>query len=242
MAKIKYSAIGITNMSGKSGGSVFAFNRAGAYVRRWAKPTNPKTDIQTATRQAFGALSRAYGALTDAQVSAWKTWGIENPRVDRLGESRPMQSMQAFMSANANRKTIGLGSIDEPLSVYTAIPYFEPRNFVIQFEDGTGVLDVAQFQLLVDDRLTPPLAGLYAVVTIAKVSGMSKRGFGSVVNEYKFPTVTQITTLSTTVDVTDQITIAGVVPGDKVYIKVELYNTAGQKSEGITLSTIAEEV
>lgn len=241
MAKIKYSAIGITNMSGKSGGSVFAFNRAGAYVRRWAKPTNPMTDLQTATRQAFGALSRAYGSLTDAQVSAWKTWGIENPRVDRLGESRPMLPMQAFMSANANRKTIGLGSIDEPLSVYTAIPFFVPQDLSVEFEEGTGVLDSAVFTLLVDDRLTPPLAGLYAVVSIAKASGMSKRGFGSVVNEYKFPVATAITALSTNVSISTQVAQAGIVPGDKVYIKVELYNTAGQKSEGVTLSTDAIE-
>lgn len=234
MAKIKFSAIGITNMSGKSGGSVFAFNRSGSYVRRWAKPTNPMSDLQTAVRQAFGASARAYGALTEAQRNAWKQFGIDNPRVDRLGDSRAMQAMQAFISANQNRHTVGLPAVDEPVQGAYAIPAFEIYNLAI---DTASASDV---ELDLTGLYASPVAGLYAVITFAVTGSASGKSYGSVVNDYGHAVVNSITAGSTTINLTSGITNAGVVSGQRVFIKVELYNTAGQKSEGITLAAVAQ--
>lgn len=233
MAKIKFSAIGITNMSGKSGGSVFAFNRAGSYVRRWAKPTNPMSNLQTAVRQAFGASARAYGALTEAQRNAWKQFGIDNPRVDRLGDSRPMQAMQAFISANQNRNTVGLPAVDEPVQNAYTIPSFRLANMSID------TASISEVDLGLTGIYTSPIAGLTAVVSLAVTSSASGKSFGSVVNDYGHAAAYTITAAATTLAITQQITDAGVVAGQKVFIKVELYNTAGQKSEGVTLSAVA---
>lgn len=235
MAKIKFSAIGITNMSGKSGGSVFAFNRSGSYVRRWAKPTNPMTDIQTAVRQSFGALSRAYGTLTEAQREAWRTFGIGNPKVDRLGDSRPMQPMAAFMSANQNRNTIGLPTVTNPVQNAYKLPGFELQGLAIDLATVSEV-DVNLTGLFV----TPiPANSLYAVVSIAVTDSASAKSFGSVVNSYKDATSYPIATPTETIDFSTQIVNAGVSAGQNVFIKVELYNTAGQKTEGVTLSAVA---
>lgn len=233
MAKIKFSAIGITNMSGKSGGSVFAFNRAGSYVRRWAKPTNPMSDLQTAVRQAFGASARAYGALTEAQRNAWKQFGIDNPRVDRLGDSRPMQAMQAFISANQNRNSVGLPAVDEPVQGAYAIPAFELSRYVVDLGDDSEI-DVDLTGLYAS-----PVAGLYAVVSLAVTGSASGKGYGSVVNDYGHAQAYPITAASTNIIINTQIAAAGVIAGQRVFVKVELYNTAGQKSEGVTLATVA---
>ena len=64
MAKIKLSAIGITNISGKSGGSVFAHNKNGNYVRRLGIATQPQTAKQTLVRGVFGLFSRMWSDLT----------------------------------------------------------------------------------------------------------------------------------------------------------------------------------
>lgn len=233
MAKVKFSAIGITNMSGKSGGSVFAFNRAGSYVRRWAKPTNPMSDLQTAVRQAFGASARAYGALTEAQRNAWKQFGIDNPRVDRLGDSRPMQAMQAFISANQNRHTVGLPAVDEPVQGAYAIPAFKLTNFAVDTANDSEV----------DINLTGlfplPVTGLYAVISIAVTGSASGKGYGSVVNDYGHAQAYPITSGSTNLIFTPQMASVGVIAGQRVFIKVELYNAAGQKSEGVTLAAVA---
>lgn len=234
MAKIKFSAIGITNMSGKSGGSVFAFNRAGSYVRRWAKPTNPMSDLQTAVRQAFGASARAYGALTEAQRNAWKQFGIDNPRVDRLGDSRPMQAMQAFISANQNRHTIGQPAVDEPVQDAYPIPAFEIKAFLIDLADVTD-LDIELTGLY-----RPPITGLYAVVSLAVTNSASGKSYGSVVNDYGHTVAYPVTNGTQTLDLTQQFANAGIVTGQRVFAKVELYNLAGQKSEGVTTSAIAQ--
>lgn len=233
MAKIKFSAIGITNMSGKSGGSVFAFNRAGSYVRRWAKPTNPMSDLQTAVRQAFGASARAYGALTEAQRNAWKQFGIDNPRVDRLGDSRAMQAMQAFISANQNRHTIGLPAVDEPVQGAYTIPAFTLGGLLIELGD------VSEIDIDLTGLYESPVAGLYAVVSLAVTGSASGKSYGSVVNDYGHAKAYPITQASTTLMFSQQINDAGVVAGQRVFIKVELYNEAGQKSEGVTLAEVA---
>lgn len=233
MAKIKFSAIGITNMSGKSGGSVFAFNRAGSYVRRWAKPTNPMTDLQTAVRQAFGASARAYGALTEAQRNAWKQFGIDNPRVDRLGDSRAMQAMQAFISANQNRHTIGLPGVDEPVQGAYAIPGFYIETYVVDL-GSTSEID-----LVLTGLYAQPVTGLYAVISLAVTGSESGKSYGSVVNDYGHAKHYVVNAGSVNLDISQQITNAGVIAGQRVFIKVELYNTAGQKSEGITSSAVA---
>lgn len=234
MAKVKFSAIGITNMSGKSGGSVFAFNRAGSYVRRWAKPTNPMSDLQTAVRQAFGASARAYGALTEAQRNAWKQFGIDNPRVDRLGDSRAMQAMQAFISANQNRHTIGLPAVDEPVQGAYTIPAFELGALIIDL-DGTTSIDIDLTGLY-----ESPVAGLYAVISLAVTGSASGKGYGSVVNDYKHAQSYTMATASESLNITGQLASAGVIVGQHVFLKVELYNTAGQKSEGVTTSAVAQ--
>lgn len=232
MAKIKFSAIGITNMSGKSGGSVFAFNRSGSYVRRWAKPTNPMSDLQTAVRQVFGASARAYGALTEAQRNAWKQFGIDNTRVDRLGDSRVMQAMQAFISANQNRNTIGLPAVDEPVQNAYTLPAFSLANFSATLSPAAFELDLNLTGLFVT-----PVAGLYAVISMATVESTSAKSYGSVVNSYKHLSNATITETSTTLDFTAEAVDAGVLAGQTVFIKVELYNAAGQKTEGVTIST-----
>lgn len=234
MAKVKFSAIGITNMSGKSGGSVFAFNRAGSYVRRWAKPTNPMSDLQTAVRQAFGASARAYGALTEAQRNAWKQFGIDNPRVDRLGDSRPMQAMQAFISANQNRNTIGLASVDEPVQGAYTIPSFELTTFAVD------TASTSEIDLDLTGLYESPVAGLYAVVSLAVTGSASGKSYGSVVNDYGHAQHYPITQGSSNLVIDNQIADAGVVAGQRVFVKVELYNTAGQKSEGVTRSAVAQ--
>lgn len=233
MAKVKFSAIGITNMSGKSGGSVFAFNRSGSYVRRWAKPTNPMSDLQTAVRQAFGASARAYGALTEAQRNAWKQFGIDNPRVDRLGDSRAMQAMQAFVSANQNRHTIGLPAVDEPVQGAYTIPAFEISGYSI---DLNGIPEL-EFDLT--GLYALPVAGLYAVVSFAVTGSASGKSYGSVVNDYGHAKAYPVTGANTILDISAQVASAGIIEGQRVFVKVELYNTAGQKSEGVTLAVVA---
>lgn len=74
MAKIVNAGIA-GELSGKLGGQVFARNRAGAYVRQNAQPTNPNTLAQIRARSAFGNSSSVYHSLQASQKSGWQNLG-----------------------------------------------------------------------------------------------------------------------------------------------------------------------
>ena len=228
--KVKYSAIGITNMSGKSGGSVASFNKFGSYIRRWAKPTNPKSDKQTAVRQAFGALSRMFGSLTPAEIEGWKQWGIDHATKDRFGDSRPMTAIGAFMSVNQNRLGIGLPVTKVTIAEYTKIPSFQLAAVTSVFEDVEITLDLIGL-------LPTPITGLTASVSAVVSNAGSNLDFGSVKNKYRKVLDKPITSASTSLEL-DPSTELGAVSGDVLFVSVKIINNAGLASSDVTLKIV----
>lgn len=64
------------DLSGKMKGLVFAFNKAGSYVRGFRMPTDPKTGAQLNNRATFAEASTTWHSLTDAQKAAWNAFAI----------------------------------------------------------------------------------------------------------------------------------------------------------------------
>ena len=226
MAKIKLSAIGITNISGKSGGSVFAHNKNGNYVRRLGIATQPQTAKQTLARSIFGVISRMWGSLTEAQREAWKTWGADNPKTDQFGDSRPLTGRQAFISANSNLKTVGLAPISSPSIVRPIFPSVSNFSGEIVFTSA-GVIDDA---LLVVDMSTGTSSINY-VLSVAVVS--SGADFGTAKNKY----VQVATGLASALDgynIIGELNALGVSQNNNVYLKVEFIAPNGQKSSAVT--------
>lgn len=102
MAKVVYGQ-GVSKMSGRLGGSVYANNRGGAYVRNWVKPINPRTNYQENQRALVADASAAWRNLTTAQQDAWSTWASTHPIVDRLGNSILRSGHQAYVGVNVLR-------------------------------------------------------------------------------------------------------------------------------------------
>jgi len=84
MAKI-ILGIGVAQISGKIGGSVFSRNKSGAYVRTNRKGTNPNTISQQVARTKFSQGSKFFKALSSVQQQSFKDNAINYPQVDRLG-------------------------------------------------------------------------------------------------------------------------------------------------------------
>ncbi len=102
MAKVQFGG-GISAMSGKLGGNVFARNKGGAYTRNWVKPTNPSTPAQQNQRNTLALKSAAWRGITDSERNSWKSWAEDNPVLDRLGSSIVLSGAQAFTKININR-------------------------------------------------------------------------------------------------------------------------------------------
>lgn len=111
MGLIKYG-IAVSDISGKVSGNVFARNRAGSYVRKWAKPTNTPTMKQSANRLAFGNVSKDWAALTLLQQEGWNTLASTVTRKNRLGEDYTPTGRQIYLESSNNLRVIG----DTPLT------------------------------------------------------------------------------------------------------------------------------
>lgn len=106
MAKVALGG-GVAAISGKSGGTVFARNKGGAYMRNFVKPTNPSTAYQEEARDRLTQYSNEWRTLTDAQREAWNAWASEHPVLDRLGAAKTLTGAQAYTKINTNRDLAG---------------------------------------------------------------------------------------------------------------------------------------
>ena len=106
MAKIAFGG-GVSQASGKIGGTVYSRNKGGAYFKNWVVPTNPSTSKQQAQRNLLSLKSAAWRDLTQEQRTAWQTYADNNPILDRLGNSITLTGAQAYIKINVNRTNAG---------------------------------------------------------------------------------------------------------------------------------------
>lgn len=74
-------------VSGKVGGTVYAHNKGGSYMRILRRPTNPKSVAQVMARSNFGSGSNLWRACTAPQRAAYNTFATTffNPLKARPG-------------------------------------------------------------------------------------------------------------------------------------------------------------
>lgn len=111
MARIKFSSIGITNIVGKAGGSVYSTNKGGAYFKNFVKPSNPKTIAQQSVRALFGAIAAAWRLLTDAQRKGWDKASLDFPYIDVFGDTKHLSGAGLHQKLNGNLSAAGLDMI-----------------------------------------------------------------------------------------------------------------------------------
>jgi hypothetical protein len=99
MALVKYGN-GVAAMSGKVAGNVHARNKAGAYVRSWAKPTSTPTIKQSQNRARFGNQSALWGSLTSSQRDGWNSAAPGTQLLNRLGDPYVPTGRQLALSSN----------------------------------------------------------------------------------------------------------------------------------------------
>lgn len=236
MARIKWSAIGITNASGKSGGSVFSHNRAGAYVRRWAKPVNKQSDRQTEMRSLWGNVSQQWGRLSDEEVNLWKSAAQNTTVTDGFGDTRSMTGFSLFMRTNQNR-THGMGlpitQIPLPLETLPSIDILSVGPTLDGSAESASAIDIKM------ENGTPETT-FTASVGFSVVSPNRNLDFGSVKNQFNFRLRKQYTTDAegnANVKISNQ-EIADIIgaPFDAstLFVQVHNHSDAGQKSNPVT--------
>lgn len=236
--KIKWSAIGITNASGTSGGTTFAHNRGGAYARRWAKPVNAQTSRQTAMRSLWGAVAQTWGQLNESEVSAWNAAGENIQVTDGFGSSHNMTGNTYFMRVNQNRTHgMGLPITRTPLPL-VALPNVSYNEHYIDMRSSATLSIAVSLNL---ENGTPG-AEITASIGFTIVAANSNKGYGSVKNQFNQrirKTVILDASGNATVDIInndpDLVAILGNAGnGSTVYLQVHTHSAAGQKSNPVT--------
>jgi hypothetical protein len=103
MASIKFGG-GVTGMSGSIGGSTYARNRFGYYLRPRTKPVNPNSTRQSAIRLYMKYYTeRWHDTLTPTNRSQWNTYAASVPVKNRLGETVYLTGFNWYIAVNIVR-------------------------------------------------------------------------------------------------------------------------------------------
>jgi len=165
MALVKYGG-GIVQASGSIGGTTFARNRFGNYMRARTKPVNPQSARQVAARARIAFLSEEWSdTLTAAQRLAWEAYASAIAWTNRLGESVNLTGYNHFCRSNAAILSVG-GTVVTDGPTTLSLPNSDPTFSValsaadgvtITFDDSLDWLDEVGGYLSLDLG-TPQLA------------------------------------------------------------------------------------
>jgi hypothetical protein len=175
MAKIIYGA-GVSQMSGKQGGTVFSRNKSGAYTRTNRKGTNPNTASQQSRRANFRAASRYFRTLSAVQQQSFKDNAINYPQIDRLGQTVTLSGAQLANKFANLLKLQGLGL--DPQEMGSPLFLASPLSLAIGSTTVAGVITVLTIDALFTDSGggdTDSIGGDYTVVL--KASKLMGNGF-----------------------------------------------------------------
>lgn len=99
--------------SGKAGGSVYAKNKAGYYVRSNRRGNAP-TAAAAAVKAFLISVSQSWRQLIESDRQSWNVAAPNYPYVNRLGETRTRSGFQLFMLFNLENAINGWPQINVP--------------------------------------------------------------------------------------------------------------------------------
>jgi hypothetical protein len=141
MASIKFGG-GVTAMSGSIGGSTYARNRFGYYLRPRTKPVNPNSTGQELMRSTMAHLTELWhSTITAPQRIAWATYAAAVPSKNRLGETIYLTGFNQFVRSNSIAKA-KLNTFVAPGPTVLALPETDP-SFLITASVATQLVSVA---------------------------------------------------------------------------------------------------
>lgn len=124
MAIIQFGAL-VAGIRGTLGGVTYSGNGAGAYIKSWARPTNPRTQAQESVRAQASAIGAWWRSLSQSQRDDWNTWAANGAQVQYnvFGEPYFLSGAQFGGRVNRWRQSAGLAfRNDEPTDSWPVAP------------------------------------------------------------------------------------------------------------------------
>jgi len=124
---MKFKSHIVTQASGSVGGTTYAQNQGGLYMRARSIPTNPNSAAQQALRNVFKGLMNAWtNTLTAAQRAAWNVYSTNVPMKGPLGDTRPIGGVANFIRSNTPRVQNAQSRIDSAPTTFDVGAFTQP--------------------------------------------------------------------------------------------------------------------
>lgn len=118
---MKFKSQIVTAASGSIGGTTYAHNRGGLYMRGRATPTNPNSAAQQAARNALGSLATRWNnTLTQTQRDAWENYAANTPVLNVFGDPSILTGQQMYVRNNSPRLRVGENVVDNGPTTFGA--------------------------------------------------------------------------------------------------------------------------
>ncbi|MGD8374486.1 MAG: hypothetical protein PVI21_06550 [Candidatus Woesebacteria bacterium] len=125
MAKVKFGS-GVSEIRGSIGGTVYARNAGGAYIRNRTSPIHPGSPLQNAAKALFAnAVNIWTNTLSYTQRSMWNAYASAVPYTDVFGATRYYSGQQRFVQsyiALVNSGGTGSAAYTAPVTYTEASP------------------------------------------------------------------------------------------------------------------------
>jgi hypothetical protein len=174
---------------GSAGGTTFARNKGGNYLKVRKKSANPQSSWQMQFRNLFKSVSSLWATLSDSDRTGWNAATTYFPYVNRVGQSRFYSGFQLFMKMNTNLLiATGNTSNTAPINLSgCTIEEFSIYNLDTTHLDFGGTVngDVANCKCLIFGNEVPSLGigylspSKYKLFAICDASSLIGTGFNS---------------------------------------------------------------
>lgn len=112
MAIVQFG-ITVTGLRGTVGGGTYSANKAGPYLKAWARSANQRSVLQTTQRNAIARHAQAWRALSSANQTNWETYAADPAQelTNSLGEPYFTGGFQWYVKMSAALVQAGLTPI-----------------------------------------------------------------------------------------------------------------------------------
>lgn len=231
MAKVKFG-LGVSEIRGKEGGSVWSRNTAGAYIRNFVVPINPKTVAQSLVRTLFATIMQAWRGLTEVQRKTWNTVAATLTFPNVFGDNVAPTGFGLHAKLNRNLQEIGEAIITTPPTA----------GAVDGLTSLTAVIDNAE--IADDDKIKLTFAPVIPAdqKTILYATPALSAGVSFVDSEYRKIKIMDTADLSPFPVGAAYITVFGAIPavGQKAFFKMRpVVIASGQSGTDLAASDVA---
>jgi hypothetical protein len=185
---------GISAMSGKLGGTVYARNRGGLYARSLAVPLQPDSPAQTEKWQIWQNSADAFASLNAEQLERWNTYAEQVTASNRLGDPIKLTAQQIFTELYTNASLVG----DTPLVVPPACTNRPTVQSVFGLIVTASGGQVERFRINHLDAVDTSEAGVWVLISAAAIQRPTVRNVNN-----QFRIITTRTAPSGTMDIFD---------------------------------------